>query len=445
MEKLPVDDRDQSSADIEKSEKSVIADPSIPSLLPHELYPPDEGKKAWLCVVGSFCGIFVSFGYINVIGVFNEYYMANQLSDYSPSTVAWISSIETFILIFPGFIIGRLYDLYGPRMLIVPGSILLLLGVFTTSVSKEYYQFMLAQGFCTSIGASLIFNPCLGALAGWFRRKRGAAMGIAVSGSSLGGVIMPIMFREITARSGFGWAVRAIGFLMAGMIIVACLTVNSRIRPAKSMPADDSHHFNMYNAYIAPFKSLQFSLVVLSMFFIYWGLFIPIGYIPSHAVAHGFSESLSLYLIAILNAASVFGRLIPGFLADKIGRFEVFIVAGVGTGILVLALWLPATGHVPIILFAALYGFFSGSAVSVMPAIAAEISPIREIGTRWGIISAAGSLGALSGLPIAGAIVSSNGGKYWGTSIFSGISILVGCVLITLVFILRRREQRASK
>ncbi|KAK7206474.1 monocarboxylate transporter [Myxozyma melibiosi] len=412
---------------------------TTPSLLPHERYPPDVGPRAWLCVAGSFCGIFVSFGYINVIGVFNAYYLSHQLSSYSTSAVSWISSTETFILIFPGLFIGRLYDMYGPRLLICAGTVLLLLGVFTTSAAHSYYQIMLAQGICTSIGASLIFNPCVGALSGWFKAKRGLALGIAVSGSSLGGVVMPIMFQRISVLAGFGWAVRSIGFIMAAMALVACFTVSSRIHPSRSLPAAHGH-ISTRTAYLAPFSELEFVLMLFAIFFLYWGLFIPIGYIPSHAMAHGFSQSLALYLVAVMNAASVFGRLLPGFLADKLGRFPVFFVACAITAILVLALWLPASGHVPIILFAVFFGFSSGSAISLMPAVIAEISPIREIGTRWGIIAALGSLGALSGMPIAGAIVAHNGGKYWGAAVFAGVSILAGCFFIACTWVVYRRR-----
>lgn len=61
---------------------------------------PDGGFDAWLCIAGGFCTIFASFGWVNCIGVFQDYYQANQLSEYSPSTVAWIPATEGFMLFF---------------------------------------------------------------------------------------------------------------------------------------------------------------------------------------------------------------------------------------------------------------------------------------------------------------------------------------------------------
>ena len=55
---------------------------------------PDSGLEAWLVVLGCFCSLFVSFGWIGVIGLFQEHYKLNQVKAYSPSTVAWIPSLD---------------------------------------------------------------------------------------------------------------------------------------------------------------------------------------------------------------------------------------------------------------------------------------------------------------------------------------------------------------
>lgn len=61
---------------------------------------PDGGRDAWLCVLGGFCALFCSFGWINCIGVFQEYYQTHQLSQYSASTISWIPSCEAFMMFF---------------------------------------------------------------------------------------------------------------------------------------------------------------------------------------------------------------------------------------------------------------------------------------------------------------------------------------------------------
>lgn len=131
----------------------------------------------------------------------------------------------------------------------------------------------------------------------------------------------------------------------------------------------------------------------------------------------------------MLNMNSVFGRILPGFAADRFGRYNAMILITALTAIIVLALWLPGYGAVPIIIFAAFYGFFSGAAVSLSPAVVAQISKIQEIGTRNGTVYALVSIGALIGNPIGGALVTRDNGRFHYLQIFCGVTMAVGCAL----------------
>lgn len=110
------------------------------------------------------------------------------------------------------------------------------------------------------------------------------------------------------------------------------------------------------------------------------------------------------------------------------------IVTSFLSTVLVLALWLPARGNVPYILFAAFYGFSSGAFVSLAPALIAQISDVREIGVRTGAMFGAISVAALVGNPIGGALVSNEGGGYLHLQIFCGIMMLGG----SMVFVASR-------
>ena len=83
---------------------------------------PDGGVEAWLVVLGCFCCLFVSFGWIGVIGVFQEYYQLHQLKDYSPSKVAWIPALTACFMFLGGSWVGRIQDNYGPRYLLLVGT-----------------------------------------------------------------------------------------------------------------------------------------------------------------------------------------------------------------------------------------------------------------------------------------------------------------------------------
>lgn len=99
------------------------------------------------------------------------------------------------------------------------------------------------------------------------------------------------------------------------------------------------------------------------------------------------------------------------------------------SAILVLALWIPARGNVPIILFAAFYGFSSGAFVSLAPALIAQISDIRQIGIRTGTMFAVISVAALTGSPIGGTLSSHEGGEYRNLQVFCGVMMLGGATV----------------
>lgn len=58
-----------------------------------------------------------------------------------------------------GPIIGKLYDNYGPRWLILVGTFMHVFGIMMASISTDYYQILLSQGVCSAIGVSAIFQP----------------------------------------------------------------------------------------------------------------------------------------------------------------------------------------------------------------------------------------------------------------------------------------------
>jgi hypothetical protein len=120
---------------------------------------PDGGTKAWLAVAGSSACLFVSFGWVNCVGVFQDYYQTHQLREYSPSQVAWIPSLQIFFMLAAGPFVGKVFDDYGPHYLLLAGTFFHVFGLMMTSLSNKYYQFLLSQAVCSAIGASCVFYP----------------------------------------------------------------------------------------------------------------------------------------------------------------------------------------------------------------------------------------------------------------------------------------------
>ncbi|KAL1967421.1 hypothetical protein VTN77DRAFT_3206 [Rasamsonia byssochlamydoides] len=406
--------------DVERQEGSTETKDRV-----HDDAPPEGGLQAWLVVLGAWCCSFCCYGWINSIGVFQAYYETHQLKSYSSSTISWITSLEIFFMLFMGPIVGKLYDSYGPRYVLLFGSLAHVFGLMMASLSDKYYQFLLSQGVVSAIGASAVFTPSLSAVATWFHHKRGLAFGLTMSGSSTGGVIFPIMIDHLIVNVGFAWSMRISAFMILGLLIIANLTVKARTAPHPQPPMTVKEFFS-------PLTETTYALTAAGNFLFTFGLFIPINYLIVQAIAGGMSPSLANYLIPILNAASLFGRIIPGILSDKLGRYNTFVVVSFLTAILVLALWIPTSSNAALMLFAGFFGFSSGAFISLGPALIAQISPIRKIGIRQGLLFAMMSVAALTTSPIAGAIVSHEHGRFTGLKVFAGVMCLAGSTLTLL-------------
>lgn len=278
---------------------------------------------------------------------------------------------------------------------------------------------MLAQGVLGGIATGMTMAPAMTAVSQYFDKKRGAAMGMAVAGSSVGGVIFPIALSKMLYNPalGFGWTTRIVGFIMLAVLAPCCFAIRARLPPRKKA-------FYILSA----FKESRFVTLIVSAFLMILGVFIPIFYLPTYAIQYGMSAQLSSYLVAILNGASFFGRVIPGIMADKVGRINMFGVIGVCTGILIFC-WQKITTNAGIIVFAAIYGFFSGAIVSLVTTCFTTVpKDPRNIGTYMGMGMMIVAFSALIGPPINGALVDRYH-SFEQVSIFSGVVVVAGGIM----------------
>ncbi|OCT52108.1 monocarboxylate permease like proteinue, mch4 [Cladophialophora carrionii] len=382
--------------------------------------PPNGGFRAWLQVVGSFFLFFNCWGTVNAFGVFQTYYETNPLWHETPSNISWIGSIQAFLLLLVGLISGPAYDNGYFRSLIVVGAILIPFGFMMTSLATAYWQTMLAQAFCIGIGNGCIFVPSVAILPQYFSTRKALANGLAASGSSFGGLIYPIVFRRMQQEVGFAWATRTLGFLSFATVWFSVFVMRPRIMPKQRRPLTD----------LAAFKELPYTLFCLSMVFGFIGLYGPLYYIGPYAIQEGITgEDLGFYLLPIINAASVFGRIIPNTIADMIGPLNVLFPCATIAAILALA-WIGIKSLGGIIAFALIYGFFSGGFVSLPPvAIVTLTSDMSKIGTRMGQCFFLSAFGLLVGTPVSGAILK-NTGSWVGVQLWSGAAIMVTGMLL---------------
>lgn len=364
---------------------------------------------------------------VQSFGVFQDYYSRVYLTEHTASEISWIGSCQVSLIFALGFPTGKLYDIGYLRYLIGTGSLIYLFSVFMLSLSQphHYYQPLLSQGIGMGIGMGLIFLPALSVPAQYFQRKRSFAMGTVVAGSSLGGIVWPIMLNHLlNGSAGFAWGVRISGFVALFLLSYSFLVM--RTRPQKQ-GVDPSTALVSYSTLLT---DAPYLIAVAGMFFGFWGLFFPFFYLQLFANLHEVPKSLTIYIIPILNGASLFGRIIPNFVADRYGRFNVIILMTATSGVLMFAMLGAGSTH-GVIIFAIFYGFFSGSFMSlVAPTIGTFSKSAGDVGIRLGFACFIWSFALLTGNPISGALLQSPHYHWPRAIVFNAVMVLFGCLLM---------------
>ncbi|KAH6657941.1 major facilitator superfamily domain-containing protein [Truncatella angustata] len=420
------------------SESDSVERPSSPENDPPVIAStevPDGGREAWLVVAGSMIALFQTWGIVNTFGVFQTYYETELLRTSSSSDISWIGSLQAALLMMGGVFAGPLYDAGYFRHMLIAGNFLVIFGMFMTSLCTQYWQVLLAQGVCVGLGCSIMFLPSAAVVSQWFAKRRAIALGVQSAGSPIAGIILPIVFGRLQPQIGFGWATRVIAFIMLALGVIPIMFMKTRVPPATRKRAflDTS-----------AFKDIPFLVFSSAAFFAFAGLYVPFFYVQLYSIEYGISTvEFSPYLVTILNAGSVVGRLLPNYLADQFGSINILLLVEFAAAVLAFA-WLGIRNFPGLIMFCILYGAFSGGVVSVQPSAIVHFCPdMARLGTRMGMSFFFSGVSVLIGPPIGGAILARGGDGAWkGIIAYSGAMLMTAAVLLSLSLYLHRRRAR---
>ncbi|GJD00553.1 riboflavin transporter MCH5 [Colletotrichum higginsianum] len=342
-----------------------------------------------MVVVGAWCAMIPPMGILNTISVLQGWLLQNELKGVPESKAGWIFSCYAFFITACG-------------------------------AQVEFYQMLLSFGVCGGISAAFLFNPALSAIGHWFCERRAFATGVACTAGGLGGIGFSLIIQYLAPRIGFPWAMRIIAFLSAGSLIVTNVFLRKRLPPKRKSKALIDFRL---------LRDVKFGVTVVAIFFVEFAVFIPYSYISSYAIEKGLGLQKSFLLNVLLNAGAIPGRMLPGYIADRVGAFNTMCVTSLCCGLLILGLWL-AAGDVDakIMSFTTLFGFWSGAAISLSPVCISRVCKIEDYGKSTGMAYFIASFGALVGIPLAGFLLKTGTEPYRNLIIFAGAAYMVAFV-----------------
>ncbi|CBX97009.1 similar to MFS monocarboxylate transporter [Plenodomus lingam JN3] len=388
----------------------------------------ERGTRAYAVVLGAWLLLLPASGLLNSTGIFQARLVEHELRGrYAEGEVAWIFSVFAFLVFFGGVGVGPAFDKYGEKILVRLGAGGLVCSLLVTSFCKEYYQFLLSFGILGGTASSLLWTTSIATLGHWFHQNRALATGLATTAGGFGGVLYPILFHTLVPRLGFPWTLRCFALLSGCCLLAGSALLRTRLpRPTHTATGLISLEWSS-------FRDPRFVLTMAAIFVLDWAVLVPPAYVTLYARSRGLHD-IAPHVLALLNAASIFGRGLPGPIADQLGRFNVMILCSAVCTASVFGLWLRLGSSVAgIVVFAIVYGFFSGPAYSLTPVCVAQLCRTEEYASRYGTAYGVVSLATLAGVPLSGSILGAGGGgEYDGLIGFCGAMYAVSTVLFVV-------------
>ncbi|KAF2236967.1 MFS general substrate transporter [Viridothelium virens] len=435
-----------------------------------------RGLRPNLCLIGCFFLMFNSWGLVNSYGSFASYYKEHLLANRDILLINLIGSTQGCFLLLFSVIVGRILDAGHIRKVTALGAILVPLGLFLLSVVNgkaaddgsepgqgNYFLIWLTQGLVMGLGMTCFYVTSSQVVATWFIHRKSLAIGIVASGSSISGLIYPIMVKYLIGIQGFNVGVRYTALLTVVTSLFAFLVVQPSPMHQFRKPPQGWSSLSVWID-IRAMRNPTFVWYMASTCFMFFGFFAVFFSIEEWAASKGFALKKSptlpalpdeqpkdsirtFWLLSIANACSTLGRLASAYLADVLGALSIHLAFTAAGALLCLCLWTLARTFAAAIAFAVLFGTVSGAIIALPAAGIAEIlGPTREAQARlgqWvGMVFSAAAAFTLTGPVVAGHLVSRYG-SWLAVQLWAGLCLTVAsvCMVVSRVCMARQRRR----
>jgi MFS family permease len=349
-------------------------------------------------------------------------------------SVTGISSAMTiaFLAMAVGSVLwGTASDRFGPRLVVLTGSVLLAASLALVSRASSLIEFQILFGLVVGIATSAIFAPMMACVTGWFDTHRSLAVSLVSAGMGMAPMTMSPFAAWLI--SYYDW--RASMLIIAGLCAVLMIPAALLIRrpPALESPTAAAAANDPQPGMSMPqvLRSPQFIILTLTNFFCCAAHSGPIFHTVSYALSCGIPMIAAVTIYSVEGLAGMGGRIVFGILGDRLGAKNVLV-----SGLLLQAFGALAYFFVNqmagFYAVAAIFGFIYAGVMPLYAVLARENFPLRMMGTVIGGTAMAGSLGMAAG-PVAGGMIFDALGSY-GWLYIGSWAMGIGAFLIAMMF-----------
>ncbi len=357
-------------------------------------------------------------------------------------------SLAVLAFAFTMIVSGKIQDKIGPKVTSYVGIILITGGILLTASSDSYTAWLLGYGLMSGAGIGFAYAAVTPAAVKWFPdNKTGLITGIVVSGFGLASVYIAPMYTYLIGRYGISYTMVIFSVLFFVVSSIATLFLqNPSDEYMKNLKAGNEGPVKKTAAADAePGKMLKSSKFYILWFtyFIGAGAGLMVISFISEMAKKGLGSS-SFLAVAILAIGNAGGRLMAGWLSDKIGRTKTLLILFTFQAILMFVS-IPVTGSsspgIFILLFLATFiGFNYGSNLSLFPSLAKDYWGIKNFGINYGILFTSWGLGGFVLSRVSQMVKASTGSLQYSFLIAGSLLVIAVIVL----FLLHQKEKKAN-
>ncbi|KAI9248418.1 major facilitator superfamily domain-containing protein [Sporodiniella umbellata] len=383
-----------------------------------------NGGYGWVVVVCVFLINFIMFGTSAIWGVFADTFAITVLEGKS-STLGLMgvgAVMEITLNLFSP--IGPLLSPLGPQLTLGLGSVLMSLGIILSSFITEMWHLYFTMGIVFGIGTGMVYISVVSIIPQWFTTRRGTAMGISFSGSGVGGLALSPMVTSLVSKYGLPWSIRIVGLMAFAICATGAMFIRGRPLPTTGkqqsrLPIE----WNML-------KNTNFIVLVFGLVMSLTGYLIPLFYLPTYARAFGVTSVESSNLVGVMCGTNAVGRIVLGFVGDRVGRMNTLVVISCTAGIFCALLWSFATTYQTMMAYSVLFGFTGGIYYPLAPPITATVVGQENIASGLTLMFLASSISGI-GPPVSAAIqMATPNNGFIGIQLFSGALYIVGGLIV---------------
>lgn len=349
----------------------------------------------------AFLHLAVSRGIRTVFGVF--YVALLDTFGWSRGVTAGALSLSTAFEALTLPAVGSLTDRLGSRKTLILGGSVLAFGLAMSSTISSLWELYLWVGLVTALGIGFIgLVPHVASLSREFAQNRGTVLGLAYAGGGLGILIMVPLSQVMIDAWGWSDAYLGLASITALVVILPTFYLLAPGSAGGSKVVVKAANGNDWTVGEA-LRSTPFRLLFVSRVFASMGNQIIIVHQIAHAVDVGCTRLFAASIFGLMGVISIFGRVMFGYMADRISGERVFAMVQVVSSLGIVSLLFVRDTSLPGLLyvFALLYGIGQGSRALVLTAISANIFVGRSFGAIYGYftlsIGVGGSVGAWLG------------------------------------------------